>query len=300
MQQGLVLGTRIVKRVIMTFSIVIVNAISQWTYSNMSAVQALCLVSLVFLTAIQISKKAAEPKLFRLICLLYCNQQVRRLFISNDNTAVTLFPNIMLAVALAVLLVSISDKDDTGSLDDLRVMLEGLLYMYGDIMDFAFEYGILPLTIASFGVGLVLRHLEQPTDPIIAFVRRLLGIISTNILYQGVTSLINSTTQTKLIESIAATSIIRLILPSMESYLTYMTAARLAFLMPGVAPIMLCAILWIEMLPVSSRGWVGELFATYVIIAVINYMILIPTWGAVVVLIIAHYIDYIIFHLDCK
>ena len=264
----------------------------------MSNVQGMCLIALVFIAAIQLGKKTAQPRLIRLVCLLYCNQQIRRLFINGVDTATALFPNILLAVALAILLIAIADKDDTNSLDDLRVMLEGLLYMYGDIMDFAFEYGILPITIASLGVGLVLGHMEPSTDPMKAFIRRLLSIVNTNILYQGVTSLINSTNQAKLIESIAATSILRLILPSMESYLTYMTAARLTGMLPGIAPIVLCSIIWIEMLPVSSRGWVGELFATYVIIAVINYMMLIPTWGAVVVLILAHYIDHIITHME--
>ena len=298
MQQGVAVGNRIIKRVFMSFSVVIVNAISQWTLINMSAVQAMCLMALVFIAAIQMSKKSAQPRLIRMVCLLYCNQQIRRLFISGTDTAITLFPNILLAVAIAVLLVAISDKDDADSLDDLRVMLEGLLYMYGDIMDFVFEYGILSITVASLGVGLVLRHIEPSNDPMKAFIRRLLSIVNTNLLYQGITSLINSSNQTELIESIAATSILRLVLPSMESYLTYMTAARLTNLMPGIAPILLCAIIWIEMLPVSSRGWVGELFATYVIIAVINYMMLIPTWGAVVVLIMAHYIDHIITHID--
>ena len=298
MDKGIMIGKRIVKRIIMSFSIIIVNALSTWTYSNMSTIQGICLVALIFAFAVQLNKKVAQPKLIRLIGLLYCNQQIRRLFIGETSTAVNIFPNILLATAIAVLLIAITDKDDTDALDDMRVLLEGLLYMYGDILDFTFQYGVLPITAAAFGTGLVLKHLQPSADPMQTFVRRLLSIVSTNILYQGVTSLINSNIHAKFIESIAATSILRLILPSMESYLTYLTAARLLTLAPGLAPVTACLTLWVELLPSSSRGWINELLVTYVILAVINYMILIPTWGAMVVLIMAHYIDHIVSHLD--
>jgi len=84
----------------------------------------------------------------------------------------------------------------------------------------------------------------------------------------------------------------------MESYLTYLTAAQITNIVPEIAPIMLCIIVWIEIFPTASRGWISELCATYVILSVMNYLIIIPIWGASVILIIAHYIDYIIIHID--
>jgi hypothetical protein len=298
MTEGLSLAPRIIKRINMTFSIVIVNALISWTHENMSVVQGMCLIALLFITAVQLSKKMAQPRLIRLICLLYCNQQIRKLFISESDSVDSLFPNVLLAMALAVTLITLSEKDNASSLEDLRTMLEGLMYMYGDILDFLFEYGIIPVTAAAFGISLMLDQLETPKDPMKAFIRRLIGIVSTNIIYQGITSLITSTDQIELVESIASTSILRLLLPSMESYLTYLTAARMTSLIPGIAPAIACALIWMDFLPSSSRGWVSELFTVYIMQAVVGYIITVPTWGAIVVLILAHYTDYIIVHLN--
>jgi len=199
MHQGLILGIRIVKKIVMSFSVVIVNALSIWTNDNMSMVQGMCLIALLFITAIQLNKRAVQPKLLRLVCLLYCNQQIRRLFTSENNSAVDLFPNILLATALAVLLIIISEKKDQESMDDLRTMLEALLYMYGDILDFLFQYGILTLTLAAFAAGLFIQTILNSENPMQSFLSRMAGIISTNLLYQGVTSLINSSAHLKLI-----------------------------------------------------------------------------------------------------
>jgi hypothetical protein len=263
----------------------------------MSAVQGMCLIALIFVTAIQLNNILAQPKLIRLVCLLYCNQQVRRLFTGNTDTLVALFPNIMLALAIAVLLISTADKNDAIALEDLRYMLEGLLYMYGDIMDFMFQYGSLPVTAASLGVSLVLKYTPPNSDPMRAFMQRLLSIVSTNILYQGISTMINTTKQAKLIESVATTSVLRLLIPSMEGYLTYLTAVNLSILIPGMAPILACLVVWTELVPITARGWVSELLTTYVIQAVITYLISIPTWGAMVVLIVTYYIDFITNHL---
>ena len=56
-------------------------------------------------------------------------------------------------------------------------------------------------------------------------------------------------------------------------------------------------IVWTDLIPVSGRGWVGEVLSMYVIQAVINYLIFIPTWGAVVVLIVMYYVDFAIANL---
>jgi hypothetical protein len=298
MQPSLMLGKRIIKKIVMSFSIVVVKALSKWTDSNMDVIQGMCLIALLFITAIQLNRRAVQPRLLRLICLLYCNQQVRRLFSGETNEANSFFPNLLLAVALAVLLIIVTNNKDQGSVDDMRTMLEALLYMYGDILDFLFKYGVLTLTLSAFGVGFLIQTIKPPENQIQAFFLRMAGIISANVLYQGVTSLINSTAHMELIESIAAASVLRLLIPSMESYLTYLTAAQLTSIVPDVSPIMLCIIVWNELIPLASRGWITELCATYIILSVINFLISIPTWGASVVLIMAHYVDYILVHLD--
>ena len=264
----------------------------------MTPMQGVCLMALVFITALQLNKKTVQPKLLRMVCFLYCNQQLRRLFALDNDTAINLFNNILLATALAVFLTALSDKEDLEAADDLRNLLEGLLYMYGDILDFAFGYGVMAVTVTAFGVGVVLQSLSKPTDPMQDFFRRLVGIVNTNLLYQGITSMISSTPNMKLVESIAATSVLRVMLPPMESYLTYLTAAQMTMIVPGIAPILLCAILWVDFLPSKSRGWVSELLATYVISATVIYLIKVPIWGAMVVLILIHNIDYIIGQLQ--
>jgi hypothetical protein len=145
--------------------------------------------------------------------------------------------------------------------------------------------------------GLVLKYIPPNSDPMRAFMQRLLSIVSTNILYQGISTMINTTKQAKLIESVATTSVLRLLIPSMEGYLTYLTAVNLSLLIPGMAPILACLVVWTELVPITARGWVSELLTTYVIQAVITYLISIPTWGAMVVLIVTYYIDFIINHL---
>ncbi len=282
----------------MSFGIVIVNALRQWTDTNMSAVQSICFIALLFITAIQLNKHAAQPKLIRLVCLLYCNQQIRRIYTNETATAIDLFPNILLATMLAVFLIAVTEKNNNEALDDMRTMLEALLYMYGDILDFLFQYGILPLTLAAFAAGLVFQTIPPPHDPIQRFFFRMAGIISTNLLYEGATSLVQSSGQIELIESVAAAVVIRKIVPSMESYLTYLTAMQLTYLVPGIAPIMFCVIIWINVFPKSSRGWISELCATYIILATMNYLATAPTWGASTILVFAHYIDYVIAHLD--
>ena len=298
MQQGVVLGIRIVKRIVLSFSVVVVNTISRWANANMSMVQCMCLIALIFITATQLNKTAVQPKLLRLVCLLYCNQQIRRLFTSGSDTAIDFIPNVLLATTLAVFLTVIAQKENKESVDDLRTMLEALLYMYGDMLDFLFKYGVLSLTLMAFALGLFIQTMPPPVDPMRSFFTRMAGIVSTNILYQGVTSLINSSKHMKLVESIATASVLRLIIPSMESYLTYLTAAQLTLITPAIAPVMLCIIIWIEVLPPLSRGWISELCATYVILSVMNYLSNVLTWGATVILIMAHYVDYIIVHLD--
>ncbi len=296
MNQGALLSVRIIKRTITTFGIITVNMLSKWTDDHMSMVQGMCLIALLFLAAIQFNRRAVQPKLIRLVCLLYCNQRIRRIYNTSNSTAIDLFPNILLAAGLAVFLVAITDSKDSRALDDMKTMLEALLYMYGDMLDFLLRYDVLSLTLMAFAAGIFFQTIPPPEDQIKAFFCRMAGIVSTNLLYQGMTSLINSSGQIELIESIASASIIRMLVPSMESYLTFLTAAQLSSIIPGLAPIMVCTLICTDILPSSSRGWIGEVCTTYVILAVMAYLEHIPAWGASVILIFVHYIDYIVTH----
>jgi hypothetical protein len=81
----------------------------------------------------------------------------------------------------------------------------------------------------------------------------------------------------------------------MESYLTYIAALRLMMLAPGLAPLFFCSVVWLDILPISSRSWVGETCFMYVIASISNMAVQqTPFWGMILVLVLAHYIDYIV------
>lgn len=298
MQDGIVISVRLVQRIITVFGVATVNALIEWSDRNMDTVQGICFIALVFVAAVQLSRRSAKPRLIRFVCLLYCNHQLRRLFNGGSNTLTNLFPNLLLAISVAVMLMVVSNNNSDDSAKDLRPMLEGLTYMYGDTLDFLFadEGSVIPTTLAAFCAGILIETAAPPSDPTINFVRRLAGIISANLLYQGVTSFINASAHMEIIETIATASILRLVLPSMEGYLMFMTAGQLAALAPGIAPIMFCIVMWLDCLPSSSHAWVREICITYVLLEAIRYLSSISTGGSMVILIMAHYADYIIAH----
>ena len=61
-------------------------------------------------------------------------------------------------------------------------MLQGILYLYGDIFDFSFEYGTFKITACAFGLSIFFKEWPKPTNQIMAFCWRLAEIISTNLL----------------------------------------------------------------------------------------------------------------------
>ena len=291
------LGFRILQRLAMSSGVILISSLQLWTNQYLGTLQGLCIAILVFAITKQLDKDASiRPKLLKRVCLLYCNQQVRRLFITNDNSPASIFSDILLAIALAVIAIVLYDeRTNPNSTKELKQMLESLLYLYGDILDFAFQYGVLSVTVCAFGVSMFVKTQKPPSTHIQKFCWRMVAIISANLLSQGMTELIpRSTPQVQFLQCLASVCILRLILPDMQSYLIYLAAYQLQIIAPGLPTLFFCALVCLEILPESSRDWVGELCFTYIIACVASYLTQIPFWGMLFVLIMAHYVDYIL------
>ena len=237
--------------------------------------------------------RSIHLRLLKRVCLLYCNQCARFFFDDDQGTVLSLFSNLLLAVSLAVVLILM--RNGKGQDGDLCGILEGMLYLYGDALDFAFAFGVFKITLFAFITGLVLdSSLFAPGDPVLLFCIQLGKIVSANLTSEGINTLIQSTPQLELFECLASVALLRLIFPSMGSYLVYLAAQRVYFLFPGLDPAVLCAVLWLNLLPESSRGWVGELCCIYVVTSIARYLFAIPIGGMVVVLVLSHYMDFAI------
>jgi hypothetical protein len=283
----------IVHRCVNTLSLAVVSALSAATSKILTPLESLCAAMLAFvLVGFVIDGKSIHLRLLKRVCLLYCNQCVRFFFDSDQGTVIGLFSNLLLAVSLAVLLMIM--RYGKGSDGDLCGILEGMLYLYGDILDFAFEFGVFKITLFAFVTGLVFDSIRAPEDPVLSFCMQLGKIISANLTSQGIDMLIQSTPQLELIECLACLSLLRLVFPSMGSYLVYLAAQRVYFLFPGLAPALLCAVLWLDLLPECSRGWLGELCCIYVVTSIAKCLFAIPIGGMVVVLVLSHYMDFAI------
>jgi hypothetical protein len=275
--------------------VIIVRALSSWTDEHFGLVQGLCIAFLIFAISTQLNQEEVQPRLLKRITLLYCNQQIRKLVDTHNLTPTTIFSDILLAIALAVMMIMVCDKKSKSKSSDLQNLLEGLLYLYSDTFDFAFQYGVLKVTLFAFGISVSLKSLKPPASQIQNFCWKLATIISINLLSGGATALLQSSfVELDFIQCLASAAILRMMFPSMESYLTYMAAARLMVLIPGLAPLFFCAVLWLDVLPVSSRSWMGETCFVYVIGSISTLVSKTPFWGMILVLILAHYIDYVI------
>ena len=295
MEKGTLLGRQAIQRVALSSSVIIVQALSSWTDEYFGLIQGLCIAFLIFAISTQLNQEDVQPRLLKRITLLYCNQQIRKLVDTHNLTPTTIFSDILLAIALAVMMIMICDKKSQKASSDLQNLLEGLLYLYSDTFDFAFQYGVLKVTLFAFGVSMSLKALQPPSSQIQNFCWKLATIISVNLLSEGTTTLLQSSfVQLDVIQCLASVSILRLIFPSMQPYLTYMAAMRLTILAPGLAPLFFCAVLWLEILPVSSRSWVGETCFMYVIGSISMLVTQTPFWGMILVLILGHYVDYVI------
>ena len=290
------LGFQLLQRIAMSAGVILVSSLRMWTDQYLTTVQGLSIAILVFIIAKQLDKEPSiRPRLLKRVCLLYCNQQIRKLFITNDNSPASIFSDILLAIALAVAAIILYDeKSNPDGTKELKQMLESLLYLYGDILDFAFQYGVFVVTIFSFGVSMFLKTQKQPQTHIQRFCWRMAAIISANLLSQGMTELIpNSTPQVQLLQCMASVCILRLILPDMQSYLIYLASSQLQIILPKMPSIFFCLIVCIDIIPESSREWICELCFNYVISTISSYLFQVPFWGMIFVLIMTHYIDYI-------
>ncbi len=295
MDRGAALGYKAIQRMALSSSLILVNALSAWTEANFGRMQGLWIAFLVFVISMQLNQAEAQPRLLKRVSLLYCNQQLRKLFVIQDITPLHVFSNILLAVALAVLMMMIYSGKSSREIQDLQNMLEGLLYLYSDICNFAFQYGTFKITAFAFGASTLLSSLKPPSGQINAFCWRLASMISVNLLTIGTTNLIQTTfTELAVLQCLASVSIMRLAFPSMESYLTYMAAMRLLSIVPNMAPLFFCVVLWLDVLPASGQGWVGDTCFTYVIASVGSAVGQTPFWGTILILVISHYIDYVV------
>jgi hypothetical protein len=288
------LGAAVVHRCVNTLSLSVVNTLSAATTEVLSPLESFCAAVLAFIVVwFVLDGESIHLRLLKRVGLLYCNQRARMLFSMDQGTVTGLFSNLMLAVSLAVLLIIMDSGNKQNS--DLRGILEGMLYLYGDILDFAFGCGVFKITLFAFAAGLVLDSVvAAPSDPIYSFCAQLAKIVSANLVSQGIDMLIQSTPQLELFECLACAALLKRVFPSMGSYLVYLAAQRVYFLFPGLAPVMFCAVLWLDLLPRTSRGWVGELCCIYVVTSIAKYLLIIPVGGVVVVLVLAHYMDYAI------
>jgi len=292
------LGIQILKRLAMSGGIILVNAMGVWTDEYFGLVQGLCIALLTFIIVQQMDRDdSIHPKLLKRVCILYCNRQIRKLFIPNDNTPATLFSDILLAVGLAAVVIVLYDEklcNQTGTVE-LKQILEGLMYLYGDIMDFAFQYGILKITVCAFTFSIYLRTMKPPQTHLQRFCLRLISIINANLLSEGLTTLIpTSSPELKIFQCLASTCILRMILPDMQYYLTYLAAQQLVVYIPDAAPLFFCATICLDLLPTSSQEWISDTCFTYVIVSLAKFTLQIPFWGMIFILVLAHYTDYII------
>jgi hypothetical protein len=284
------LGMSVIHRCVNALSLAVVNMISSSTGEYFTPLESLYVAGLAFiLVRFILDGKSIHLRLLNRVCLLYCNQQARQLFSSDQDTLLAMFSNLLLAVALAVLIMLMGESGPGG---DLRGIFEGMLYLYGDIMDFTFSLGIFKITLCAFMVGLILNAVVEPEDPVYAFCIRMFKIVSANLTSQGLDMLIESTPQLELFECLACVSVLRLIFPSMGSYFVFMAARRVYSLYPGLAPMLFFSVIWLDFLPVTSRGWIGELCCIYLVTSLSQFLFTIPIGGVVVVLVLTHYLDF--------
>ena len=286
------MGMTVLHRCVNTLSLAVVRAFSSSSSEYLTPLGSLCLGAIAFiLIGFMLDERSIHLRLMKRVCLLYCNQRARMFFAMEQGTIISLFSNLILALLLAVVLL-LMKKDGPGG--DLRGIFEGMLYLYGDIFDFAFEMGVFKVTLCAFMAGLFLdcTNKTEQKDPVLAFGVQLLKIISANLTSQGLDMLIQSTPQLEIFECLACVAVLRLLLPSMGSYLVYMAAQRVYVLFPGLAPLLFFAVLWLDFLPVTSRGWIGELCCIYVVTSIAQFILTIPIGGVVAVLVLAHYMDF--------
>ena len=290
------MGVYAIRRCVNTLSLFVVNVCSSSVDEYFSPIDSLYVALLAFIVVrFVLDGKSIHLRLLNRVCLLFCNQRARMLFSMDQGTIMGMFSNLMLAVliAMAVMLICDDNNNNTnGPNGDLRGIFEGMLYLYGDILDFTFSFGVFKITLCAFMVGLFLDSTSEPKDPVYNFCIKLFKIVSANLTSQGIDMLIQSTPQFELFECIICVALLRSLLPSMGSYFVYMAARRVYLLFPGTAPLLFLSVMWLDVLPVASREWVGELCCICVVLSIANFLVAIPIGGVVVLTVVTHYMDF--------
>ena len=285
------LGMSIVHRCVNTLSLFVVNACSSSIDKYFSPIESMYVAMLAFIVVrFILNGKKIHLRLLNRVCLLFCNQRARILFSMDQGTLMGMFSNLMLAVCIAMAVMLMCDNGPSG---DLRGIFEGMLYLYGDILDFTFSFGVFKITICAFMVGFVLDSINEPADPVYNFCVKMFKIVSANLTSQGIDMLIQSQSpHFELFECLVCVALMRSLLPSMGSYFVYMAARRVYSLFPDIAPLLFLSVLWLDFLPVESRSWIGELCCICVVLSVANCLMTIPIGGVVVLTVVTHYMDF--------
>ena len=289
---------QMLKRLTLSGGFVLVGAMGEWTDEYFGLVQGLCIAFLT-LIIVHLTDKgdSIHPKLLKHVCVLYCSRQARKLFIVNDNKPTSMFADLILALGLAAAAIVIYDEKtyNQDKTTDLRRIHESLIYMYGDVMDFLFEYGVLNITVCVFAFSMYLRTIKTPSTHMQRFSLRLVSMINANLLSQGMTTMISSTSaELQILQCLAATCLLRMMLPDMQYYFTFLATQQLMAFLPNAAPLFFCLVACLDLLPANSKEWINDICFTYVVFTLAGFTLQIPFWGMVFILMLAYYADYII------
>jgi len=216
------------------------------------------------------------------------SQRVRSLLVV-ESTEAAAFSDLFLAVSVAVAMM-LCGKDDA----DLQSLLATLTYMYGGILDFTLRaHGVLPVTVMALGVSVWTDATPAPTaDRVYAFCWSLAKIVSANLVCLGADALITSeAVELEILECIATVAVLKHLMPSMESYLTFVASRKLVMLIPGCSALMFCGVVWAHWLGAAS--WLGDLAFNYVVMDASRLLQGMSLPWTVFVVIVLHYVSSI-------
>ena len=286
-------GTQAIRRIASAAGVTLVDGLTAWTDEYFGLTQGLCIAAIVFIISTQLDHSKIQPRLLQRICVLYCNQEVRKLFVWDDYGPISVFSDILLAMLLAVGTMLVYDLRDDANTRELHRLLDGLLYLYGNILDFAFQYGIFKITLCAFGATVLLQRLPVPEGRMPCFCWQLARIVAANLLSEGMTTMVVAPFQLQLLQYLGSLCVLRLLLPDLQSYLIYLTAQQLQGILPGAEPLFFCAIILLDHIPTTSREWVEDLCCTYILLGIANFVYSMPIWATILLLVVAHYADHI-------
>jgi|GEM_PF-7101295 len=285
---ALVCFTALLHRFAASACLALVLALDALASAHLSRSQGFCVGVLVLLVAEATDSAAVRLKLFKRVCLLFVSQRVRSLFVV-ESTEAAAFSDLFLAVSVAVAMV-MCGKDDA----DLQSLLATLTYLYGNILDFTLQaYGVLPITVMALGVSVWTDVMPAPrVDRIHAFCWSLAKIVSANLVCVGADMLIASeAVELEILECIATVAVLKHLLPSMESYLTFVASRKLVMLVPGCSALMLCGVVWAHWL--GAAAWLGDLAFNYVVMDASRLLQGMSLPWTVFVVIVLHYADHV-------